>query len=158
MLHWPDNMVTYDADDKILFSNDAFGQHIASAERYDSEIAWPAARVEAQKYYANILMPFSSQVQKTLPVISSLPIEIICPSHGIIWKKFIPEILKEYGRWSDGAGEAKAPEIIENLMKEIGWEIPEKNVNINFVPDEDELKTLQNTGSNLGEMLKCGLE
>ncbi|MCD6311445.1 MAG: MBL fold metallo-hydrolase, partial [Elusimicrobia bacterium] len=115
MLHWPDNMVTYDEYDKILFSNDAFGQHIASAQRYDSELGWQSVRADAQKYYANILMPFCAQVQKILPAVASLSAEMICPSHGVIWKKFIPGIIKEYGEWSSGAGVAKAVIVYDTM-------------------------------------------
>lgn len=100
MVHWPDNMVSYLAEDKILFSNDAFGQHIASSERIDSEYPLNTILEEARKYYANIVLPYSPQVVKAMEEAAKLDIEMIAPSHGIIWKDHIPEILAEYTKWS----------------------------------------------------------
>src|SRR4030042_1129515 len=62
MVHWPDSMATYSALDRILFPNDAFGQHYASAERYADEVGFDIVAREALKYYANIVLPYSSQV------------------------------------------------------------------------------------------------
>ncbi|MBD3179766.1 MAG: MBL fold metallo-hydrolase [Candidatus Latescibacteria bacterium] len=101
MVHWPDNMVTYINEDRILFSNDAFGQHIASAERFDDKLEWGIIREEAAKYYANIVLPYSAQVQKALEALSGLDIDMIAPSHGIIWRKNIESILEEYGKWAN---------------------------------------------------------
>ncbi|GAK52692.1 rubredoxin-oxygen oxidoreductase, putative [Candidatus Moduliflexus flocculans] len=100
MVHWPDNMVTYIPEEKLLLSNDAFGQHIASSERFDDEYPLHIILEEAQKYYANIVLPFSSQVQKALQTVGGLDIETICPSHGIIWRANIPTILEQYKKWS----------------------------------------------------------
>lgn len=100
MVHWPDNMVTYIPEEKMLLSNDAFGQHIASSERFDDEYPLHIILEEAQKYYANIVLPFSSQVQKALQIVGGLEIETICPSHGIIWRANIPTILEQYKKWS----------------------------------------------------------
>lgn len=96
MLHWPDNMVTYCPEEKILFSNDAFGQHFASSKRFDVEVDLNIVMEEAQKYYANILMPFGSRLNKALEVIEALDIDIIAPSHGVIWTKHIPDIIEKY--------------------------------------------------------------
>jgi len=100
MVHWPDNMVTYIPEEKLLLSNDAFGQHIASSERFDDEYPLHIILEEAQKYYANIVLPFSSQVQKALQIVGGLEIETICPSHGIIWRANIPTIIEQYKKWS----------------------------------------------------------
>jgi len=100
MVHWPDNMVTYIKEEKLLLSNDAFGQHIASSERFDDRIEWGIAREEAAKYYANIVMPYSRQVNKALEALSGLDIEMIAPSHGIIWRKNVDRITKEYVKWA----------------------------------------------------------
>ena len=100
MLHWPDNMVTYIPEDHLLLSNDAFGQHIASSKRYadeNSEILEDAAT-----YYANILMPFSLLITKTLQKIGEMGIEIdmIAPSHGAIWRNSgVGNILDAYRGW-----------------------------------------------------------
>jgi len=115
MVHWPDNMVTYCPEEKILFSNDAFGQHIASSERFDDEYPYNIIMEEAKKYYANIVLPYSRQVQKALQVLKNVEIEIISPSHGLIWKKYIPEIIKEYNGWSNNKTEDKAIIIYDSM-------------------------------------------
>jgi len=66
MVHWPDNMVTYIPEEKLLLSNDAFGQHLASAKRFDDEVGWDITFEEAAKYYANIVLPYGEQVKKAL--------------------------------------------------------------------------------------------
>lgn len=100
MVHWPDSMVTYSPTDKLLLPNDAFGQHIATSERFDDKIDWGILKEEAAKYYANIVMPYGSQVEKALEAVSGLDIDMIAPSHGIIWRSLIPQILKEYKKWA----------------------------------------------------------
>ncbi|HON55465.1 MAG TPA: FprA family A-type flavoprotein [bacterium] len=100
MIHWPDNMAAYLSEEKILFSNDAFGQHIASYERFDDEYPLDMIIREAQKYYANIVLCYSGQVINALKTLANLQIDIIAPSHGIIWRNNIPEILKYYKKWS----------------------------------------------------------
>lgn len=100
MVHWPDSMVTYSKQDKILFSNDAFGQHIASTERFDELINWGVLLEEAAKYYANIVLPYGPQVQKALDGLSNLDFDTIAPSHGVIWKKHLADIIEAYNRWS----------------------------------------------------------
>ena len=99
MVHWPDNMVTYMLPEKILFSNDAFGQHYASDERTDTECDLPEAYIQARKYYANIVQPYGMQTGKALAVLEGLEISAICPSHGIVWTKHIPDILALYKSW-----------------------------------------------------------
>ncbi|MCK4957162.1 MAG: FprA family A-type flavoprotein [Candidatus Cloacimonetes bacterium] len=117
MLHWPDNMVSYCPEEKILFSNDAFGQHIASSERFDEEYPLHLMLHETTKYYANIVLPYSNQVQKALEVVQALDIEIICPSHGLIIKKYISEILAEYKKWSGYQVDDKALIIYDTMWK-----------------------------------------
>ncbi|MDD4212123.1 MAG: FprA family A-type flavoprotein [Bacilli bacterium] len=96
MVHWPDNMVTYDEYDQILFSNDAFGQHIASSARLDEDYSLEVLFFELKKYYANIILPYSSQTKKALEAINSLKIQMICPSHGLLIKKYLKEVLEVY--------------------------------------------------------------
>ena len=93
MVHWPDNMVTYDAYDKILFSNDAFGQHFASSKHFDDEVGLPEVMAQAKKYYANIVMPYSRHVAKALGAIADAGFEfdMIAPSHGVIWRSHVAE-------------------------------------------------------------------
>jgi len=120
MVHWPDNMVTYLPGDNILFSNDAFGQHIASAGRFDDEIGWDIAREEAAKYYANIVMPYGEQTRKALGALSGLEIDMIAPSHGLIWRSMIPKILGEYSKWSAGETEPKALIVYDTMWGSTG--------------------------------------
>ncbi|AVB77054.1 FprA family A-type flavoprotein [Methanococcus maripaludis] len=94
MLHWPDNMVTYCPEDKILFSNDAFGQHIASSERFDFEIDY--ALDSAKEYFANILLPYRTLIPNAVKTVDTLETDLICPSHGIIWKENISKIKEKY--------------------------------------------------------------
>ncbi|NHM28591.1 FprA family A-type flavoprotein [Desulfofundulus sp. TPOSR] len=101
MVHWPDSMVTYIPEEKLLLPNDAFGQHIASIERFDDELGWDVVHEEAAKYYANIVLPYGDQVNKALDIVSQLPIEVIAPSHGVIWRSFLPRILQVYRRWAN---------------------------------------------------------
>lgn len=249
MVHWPDNMVTYIPEDKIILSNDAFGQHIASSERFDDEIGWDILREEAAKYYANIVMPYGDQTKKALDVVTGLQIEKICPSHGVIWRSYIPRIVEQYKKWANYETENKAlivydsmwgstakiaaklhegleesglrvtlrnlktnhisdiitdlidsrliligsPTLnngmlptmggfltylkglrpkkriglafgsygwggqavgeIEAVMKGLGWEIPEKSINIKFIPDVTELNSVKETAMKLGKLL-----
>ena len=102
MLHWPDSMATYMTGDNILFSNDAFGQHYAVEELFNDKADACLLWGEALKYYANILNPFSPLVKKKIEEIQSLglPIEIIAPSHGSIWRKNPLQIVEKYYAWS----------------------------------------------------------
>ena len=250
MVHWPDSMVTYIPSDKLLLPNDAFGQHIASSERFDDEIDWGILKEEAAKYYSNIVMPYGSQVEKALEALSGLDIDMIGPSHGVIWRSLIPQILKEYTKWAKYETENKALIIydsmwgstekiayalregieetgisvtirnlknthisdvitdvnsskliligsptlnntmlptmggfltylkglrpknrmgfvfgsygwggqavgeIENILKDLSWDMPVESVNLNYVPDEKELVEVKKTGNKLGKYLK----
>lgn len=89
MLHWPDSMFTYLADERILFSNDAFGMHLASNERFADELPSGVLEYEAKKYYANILMPYSNLVTKLLERVrtAGLPLSMIAPDHGPVWRR-----------------------------------------------------------------------
>ncbi len=124
MVHWPDNMVAYLAEDKILFSNDAFGQHLASSERFDDEYPLDIIMEEARKYYANIVLPYSSQVVKALDDALKLDIEVIANSHGIIWRKHIPEIIREYRDWSSNTLDKKVLIVYDTM-----WGSTEKIAN-----------------------------
>jgi flavorubredoxin len=115
MVHWPDSMVTYSPSDKLLLSNDAFGQHIASSERFDDKFNWGILKEEAAKYYANIVMPYGSQVEKALEALGGLDIDMIAPSHGIIWTSLIPKIIKEYKKWATNSTENKALIIYDSM-------------------------------------------
>jgi flavorubredoxin len=117
MVHWPDSMVTYLGQEKILFSNDAFGQHYAGFNRYVDQVGQDIIFREAAKYYANIVMPYGAQVLKALEALSGLTIEMICPSHGLIWrqKDDIAKILKLYKEWAEYKSENKAVIVYDTM-------------------------------------------
>ncbi|MBM4249098.1 MAG: FprA family A-type flavoprotein [Euryarchaeota archaeon] len=249
MIHWPDSMATYIPEDRLLLPNDAFGQHIASAERFDDQLDWGVLREEAAKYWANIVLPYSEQVRAVLPAVAALSFDMIAPSHGIIWRSRIPDILGMYSRWAGnetdrralivydtmwhstgamahrlkrGLEDAGVPVVMRRLgithlsdivtdvlsarlvlvgsptlnngmlptmgefltyikglrpkrrigfafgsygwggqavgemeavLKELGWEMPLRGVNLKFVPDESELAACREAGRALGEHL-----
>jgi len=250
MVHWPDSMVTYVPEEKLLLPNDAFGQHLATSARFDDEICWDILREEAAKYYSNIVLPFGGQVGKALDALSGLDIDMIAPSHGIIWRTWLPRILEEYKKWSshetenravivfdtmwgstemiarkleEGLRESGIPTVkrhlkvshtsdvmadvltsklvligsptinngmlasmggfltymkglkplnrigfvfgsygwggqavghMEDILKELKWEMPMESINIKFVPDEDELDKVRQIGLELGKKVK----
>lgn len=105
MVHWPDSMFTYCAEERVLMPNDAFGQHMASSERFADEVGLDLALEEATAYYANILMPLGKQVAKAVEkvVATGWEIETIAPSHGVIWRgETLDAILDAYGRLTAG--------------------------------------------------------
>lgn len=105
MLHWPDSMATYDAEDKILFSNDAFGEHYATSNRFDDEVDEAELFYEAQKYFANILWPYARLIGKALTKVGGLEIKMIAPSHGVVWRKNIAKIVDCYAKWGQGVSD-----------------------------------------------------
>lgn len=250
MVHWPDSMVTYIPEEKLLLPNDAFGQHLATPERFDDEICWDTLKEEAAKYYGNIVLPYGGQVSKALDALSGLDIDMIGPSHGIIWRTWLPRILEEYKKWSSHETENRAAIVydtmwgstemiarkleeglresgipatkrnlkvshmsdvmtdiltsklvllgsptlnnqmlptmggfltymkglkplnrigfvfgsygwggqavghMEDIVKELKWEMPLESINIKFVPDEDELDKVRQIGLELGKKVK----
>ena len=115
MLHWPDSMETFLVEDRILFSNDGFGQHIATSKRYDFEVG--DVIPEAAEYYANILMPFHMPLLRFLGVLDNLGVEPlqIAPSHGIIWKRDLKKILEAYRAWANGEVKEKVLVIYDTM-------------------------------------------
>ena len=103
MLHWPDTMFTYMDKEEILFSNDGFGQHLASEYLYADEVESCDLWNQAITYYANILAPFGMMVKKKITEIlgMKLPIKMICPSHGLIWRKEPEKIIQKYLEWAE---------------------------------------------------------
>lgn len=104
MIHWPDSMFTYFVQDKILFSNDAFGMHLASTERWNDEYCAATCLEEARRYYANIITPYSGVVDKFLAkfLSLSLELEVVAPDHGLCWRgEGIAQILSHYQCWAD---------------------------------------------------------
>lgn len=99
MVHWPESMATYLVEDQILFSMDAFGQHYAGSWRFDDEAPLEALMTEAKTYYANIVMPYGRPVAAALAKLGALPLKMIAPSHGVIWRTHIGRILAAYQAW-----------------------------------------------------------
>jgi len=100
MVHWPESMFTYVPEEKLLFSMDAFGQHYASASRFDDHEALPVLLHEAKTYFANIVMLYARPIRNTMAAAAGLDIEIMAPSHGVIWRNHVAHILKAYHDWT----------------------------------------------------------
>jgi len=122
MLHWPDSMFTYLKEDKILLSNDGFGQHLASSFRFDENVCslvgydCDTVMDEAAKYYSNILMPFAGIILKKIEEIQKLGIEIkmIAPSHGMIWTN-PGKIIDAYFKWANGVSKQKVLVVYDTM-------------------------------------------
>lgn len=119
MLHWPDSMFTYVTGDNILMPNDAFGQHYATAFRFNDEVDQEELYEEALKYYANILTPFSAMVKRKIDELLALnlPVDMIAPSHGVIWRKDPLQIVKKYQEWA-----AQVPQKSAIILYDTMWE------------------------------------
>ncbi len=117
MLHWPDTMFTYIEKDALLLSNDGFGQHLASSKRFDDEVDQNVLLWEAAKYYANILWLYSSVVLQKLEEVQKLglKIDMIAPSHGIIWRKDPMKIIKSYLKWAKGEANNKVMIVYDTM-------------------------------------------
>lgn len=109
MVHWPDSMFTYCPQDALLLPNDAFGQHLASSLRFDDEVDQCALMDEAAKYYANILWPLGPIIAKKIAEVQAMhiPLKVIAPSHGIIWRKDPGRIISAYLRWAQNTTQQK---------------------------------------------------
>jgi flavorubredoxin len=98
-VHWPETMCTWLPEDKLLFTCDFFGSHLATSDVYADEAT---AYSGAKRYYAEIMMPFAAQVAKDVEKVAQFPIETICPSHGPLFGRpaFIMDLYRE---WAGGA-------------------------------------------------------
>lgn len=147
MLHWPDSMFSYIPEDKLLISQDAFGQHWATSERFDDELDSSELLSQSARYYANILLPYSSLVQKLLNDVkqmNDLDFDMIAPDHGLIWRKDPTAILEAYNRWSRQETMKKALVVYdsmwhstENMAKAIVDGISEKKTAVRLLSLED---------------------
>ena len=119
MLHWPDTMFSYLSGENILFSNDAFGQHFATESLYNDTVKQDDLMWEAQKYYANIINPFSMMVSRKVKELigMNLTIKMICPSHGIIWKNNPKQIIDKYIDWCNGYKENQISIIYDTMWQ-----------------------------------------
>jgi flavorubredoxin len=123
MIHWPDSMFTYLNEDQILFSSDGFGQHYAGPEKFDDQIDEPTIMYHAKKYFANILLLYSTHIQKLLDKVLSLGLEfkMICPDHGVIWRQDPGKIVDAYVRWCRQEPQKKAVVVYDTM-----WHSTEK--------------------------------
>ncbi len=123
MLHWPDSMMTYIKEDKILISQDAFGQHLASSARFDDDFIKSASISELEDsvidYYANILMPFGSLIKNKIADINKLglDIEIIAPDHGIIWRKDPAKVINMYLDMANGKADLRVVIVYDTMWQ-----------------------------------------
>ncbi len=119
MLHWPDTMMTYMTGDNILFSNDVFGQHYASEMLFDDMDDISKLLHEAEKYYTNIITPFSTFVTKKLAEVQgmNLKIDLVAPSHGIIWRENIGLIMDLYAKWANNYQEDQITLIYDTMWQ-----------------------------------------
>ena len=121
MLHWPDSMMTYVNEAKLLFSQDAFGQHLATASRFDDDFISCASHSELDHavvdYYANILMPFGPLIKRKIDEVRNLGLEIdmIAPDHGIIWRQGVDKILQTYMDQAEGKTELSVSIIYDTM-------------------------------------------
>lgn len=117
MCHWPDSMVTYLHEDELLFSQDAFGMHLASSERFADELDEAILEAEAARYYANILLPLSGFIAKALEKVGGLGLtfSIIAPDHGPIWRKETGGIINSYARWAEQKRTDKAVVVYDTM-------------------------------------------
>ncbi|MBT8490417.1 MAG: FprA family A-type flavoprotein [Deltaproteobacteria bacterium] len=102
MLHWPDSMFSYVDEDKVLFSHDAFGMHLASSERFADEIDRSILDYEGATYFANILLPYAQLVLKLIEKVDKLgyKFKIVAPDHGPVWRKNIKRVIELYSSWA----------------------------------------------------------
>ncbi len=128
MLHWPDSMFCYLTGDNILFSNDAFGQHYASEYMFNDLVDQNELFNECIKYYANILTPFSPMVIKKIKEVLSfdLPLDVICTSHGVIWRDKPEQIVAKYLKWADNYQENQITIVYDTMWN--GTRIMAENI------------------------------
>lgn len=102
MLHWPDSIFTFYEEEGILFSNDAFGMHLASSRRFADEIDETVLRYEGAKYYANILLHLSPLIERLIAKLPefNLNLKMIAPDHGPLWRKTPEKIIGWYSEWA----------------------------------------------------------
>jgi len=122
MIHWPDSMFSYLKEDGILFSSDGFGQHYAGPESFDDEIG-DRIMVHARKYFANILLLYATHIEKLIRQVAEMKLDLrmICPDHGVIWRRDPGRIVQAYLDWCRQEAGKKAVVIYDTM-----WHSTEK--------------------------------
>ncbi len=153
MLHWPDSMFTYIPEDKLLLPNDAFGMHICVSNLFDDQNDEAVLIAEAEKYFANILTPFSSLVLKKLKEIQEMGIRIdmIAPSHGIIWRKDPEKIMNKYIEWAEMKPKEKAVIIYETMWD--STELVAQKIAEGLMEEDIEVKFYKKSVSNKNDII-----
>lgn len=125
MLHWPDSMFSYLAEEEVLFSQDAFGMHLATSERFDDELPWSLLEEMSTGYYANIITLYSPFVQNLLKKVaaSGLTFKVVAPDHGPVWRNMdnFVKMLGFYDKWSARRTDKKAVIVYDSM-----WHSTEK--------------------------------
>ena len=117
MLHWPDSMFSYLEKENILFSNDVFGMHLATSRLFDDENDDNIWLPEAEKYYANIVLPYSDIVLRFLDQVKKMNLspKMIAPDHGFIWRKDPTRIVELYAKWAAQKPQNKAVIVYDTM-------------------------------------------
>lgn len=117
MLHWPDSMFSYLEKENILFSNDVFGMHYATNRLFDDENDERIWLTQAEKYYANIVLPYSDIVLRFLEQVKKMGLspKIIAPDHGFLWRKDPSKIVQLYAKWATQAPKNKAVVVYDTM-------------------------------------------
>ncbi|MCM8762800.1 MAG: flavodoxin domain-containing protein [Candidatus Omnitrophica bacterium] len=154
MIHWPDSMFTYCPQEQLLMPNDAFGQHYASAERFADEVDQCVLWDEAAKYYANILWPLGSIILKKIEEVqkTGIAIDMIAPSHGLIWRKDPLQIVDAYLSWAKNETAKKVVVVYETM-----WGATEKmarKITEGIAEAGIEVKLFDITSSDRTEVIK----
>ncbi|MFA4989539.1 MAG: flavodoxin domain-containing protein [Candidatus Omnitrophota bacterium] len=154
MIHWPDSMFTYCPEEELLMPNDAFGQHLATKERFADEVDQCALWDEAAKYYGNILWPLGAVILKKIEEVKkiNIPLKIIAPSHGVIWRKDPMQIVNKYASWAQNETLPKVVVAYESM-----WGATEKMARKIVAGVEEEglsIKLFEITGSDRTEVVK----
>lgn len=117
MIHWPDSMFSFIEEDGLLISQDGFGQHWATDERFDDEVDLNELMHQAAKYYANILMPYSVLINKLLGQVAEMGLDInmIAPDHGLIWRSNHSKVIEAWSKWSRQITEERAIVVFDTM-------------------------------------------
>jgi len=155
MLHWPDSMMCYLTNEEILFSNDAFGQHYSTSAMYNDQVDQTQLYREAIKYYANILGPFSPLVKNKIEEFQSLdlPLDMICPSHGVIWRDNPTQIIEQYMQWADNYQENQISIIYDTMWESTRQMAQEIAAGITDADPEVTVKLLNSSKRDKNEII-----
>lgn len=153
MLHWPDSMCSYLQEDKVLISNDIFGQHWAMNERFDDEVPFDDLMYESVKYFANIILPYSPLVIKFLDFVGELNIkpEILATDHGVIWRTHIDKIFSAYREWAMQKSKRKAVIVYGTMWG--STDMMAKSIEQGIIQEGVEVKSLNLSDAHRSEVI-----